>query len=573
MAVEDIFVTINENTEEVTVIVKDFSTSNILSNDAGNIAVLGTDGGVFVPESGGGSGTVKSVNSILPDGNGNVDVPIPTVPSFADQTETNAGTVTDKTISPNTLAGWWTYAKTLAQTFTQKITFNFGALFTPIATPNHERGRVYFDDVNDCISFMDSISGTSVQVGYETLMRARNNTGTTILNGSVVYISGSVGQNPTIALARANAETTSEIIGVATHDIANNAVGKVCVFGLVNDVNTSAFLDGDFVYLSSSVSGGLTKTPPASPNFVVSVGVIEHSHVTQGKILVKPQRALSNNNTLGTSQKVGVTENVLKTNLDTKQNVLGYTPENVANKATSLASPDNTKYPTTQAVKTALDLKQDTLTAVNLGAIIDTQLAIKMTPSANDEIVTLDSITGEAVTIKFSSFGGGSDYLMSEYKVDGNLAVSANWVSWYRGDANYDQSMFRGGSFGSGSTVVFSSAIVEAIPRGVPAGHKLDSILFRCTLGASTGTTTFKVECHTNESVSGAQKTTLLNNQLLVQQSWTGTANAFGKVEFKQLTVNSHNTFTANTLLYLYLKVEGTGSIREINFLPIFKKQ
>jgi len=40
---------------------------------------------------------------------------------------------------------------------------------------------------------------------------------------------------------------------------------------------------------------------------------------------------------------------------------LGYTPENVANKATNLTSPDNTKYPTTQAVQTALDLKLSSL--------------------------------------------------------------------------------------------------------------------------------------------------------------------------------------------------------------------
>ena len=196
--------------------------------------------------------------------------------------------------------------------------FENGIDFTPIATPTHERGRIYFDDVNDCISFMDNISGTSVQVGYEMLMRARNNTGSTITNGSVVYISGAIGQNPTIALAQSNTEPTSEIIGVATHNIANNTVGKVCVFGLVNDIDTSAFTDGDFLYLSSSVAGGLTATTPSSPNFVVSIGVVEHAHPTQGKILVKPQRALSNNNTLGTSQKVSVTENVVKTALSTK---------------------------------------------------------------------------------------------------------------------------------------------------------------------------------------------------------------------------------------------------------------
>lgn len=37
-----------------------------------------------------------------------------------------------------------------------------------------------------------------------------------------------------------------------------------------------------------------------------------------------------------------------------KQNALGFTPENVSNKATNLTSPDNTKYPTTQAVVNAI---------------------------------------------------------------------------------------------------------------------------------------------------------------------------------------------------------------------------
>jgi len=37
-----------------------------------------------------------------------------------------------------------------------------------------------------------------------------------------------------------------------------------------------------------------------------------------------------------------------------KQAALGFTPENVANKATDLTSPDNTKYPTTLAVSAAL---------------------------------------------------------------------------------------------------------------------------------------------------------------------------------------------------------------------------
>jgi len=78
-----------------------------------------------------------------------------------------------------------------------------------------------------------------------------------------------LGQNPTIALARADSFTTCEVIGMATHDIPNNTVGKVTTFGLVNDLDTSAFADGAIIYLSASTAGLITSTVPSSPNFNV----------------------------------------------------------------------------------------------------------------------------------------------------------------------------------------------------------------------------------------------------------------------------------------------------------------
>ena len=50
------------------------------------------------------------------------------------------------------------------------------------------------------------------------------------------------------------------------------------------------------------------------------------------------------------------------TTFNAKQNALGFTAENIANKAINLTSPDDTKYPTTLAVSTALAGKQNTLT-------------------------------------------------------------------------------------------------------------------------------------------------------------------------------------------------------------------
>lgn len=216
----------------------------------------------------------------------------------------------------SSLSGYVTLAT--EQTISALKTFTNGITITPQATPTYARGRVYFDDTNDCLAFMDNISTTSVQVGYEVLMRARNNTGSQINNGQVVYINGSIGTNSTVALAQANAEATSLIIGVATHNIANNSTGKIVVFGLANDLDTSAFTDGQEVFLSATVAGGLTSTPPASPNFVVRIGIVERAHPTQGKILVKPEITTANNNSLGTSQRVAPTQNSVKTYVDTQ---------------------------------------------------------------------------------------------------------------------------------------------------------------------------------------------------------------------------------------------------------------
>jgi hypothetical protein len=58
-----------------------------------------------------------------------------------------------------------------------------------------------------------------------------------------------------------------------------------------------------------------------------------------------------------------------------KQNSLGFTPENVANKSVNLTSPDNTKYPTTQAVVDGLATKQNTLTNPVTGTGANGQVA------------------------------------------------------------------------------------------------------------------------------------------------------------------------------------------------------
>lgn len=189
--------------------------------------------------------------------------------------------------------------------------------FAPTGAPSYQQGRVWYDNQSRALSYYDEHAGTSIQIGKELVMDARNNTGSTILNGKAVYISGATGQTPTIALALADSETTSELIGIATHDISNNSVGKITLLGMVNDIDTSAFNDGDPLYVSGTIAGALTNVIPASPNYTVPVGYVAHAHTTQGKILVYTSHSIANNNSLGTSQHLAPSQNAVKNYIDT----------------------------------------------------------------------------------------------------------------------------------------------------------------------------------------------------------------------------------------------------------------
>lgn len=160
--------------------------------------------------------------------------------------------------------------------------------YTPQLTgPAHQEGLVFYDDNSKTLSYYNDATDVTVNIAQESLVRVRNNTGSTILNGEVVYISGALGNRPTIAKARADSVSTSAAtIGLVTHDIANNVDGYVTVAGVVNGLNTNAFAEGTTLYLSAATAGAVTSTQPAFPNQSIIVGRVTRQHITQGSILV-----------------------------------------------------------------------------------------------------------------------------------------------------------------------------------------------------------------------------------------------------------------------------------------------
>ncbi len=161
--------------------------------------------------------------------------------------------------------------------------------FTPGSPPAYSEGRVFYDSSDKSLSYYNDETDITMNIGREMWARVRNNSGATILNGKAVYINSAIGQLPTIRLAIASTLPSSRVIGLATHDIGDNENGYVTIIGEVKGLNTNSFNDGDILYLSAVSAGELTATKPSSPNLVVQMGVVEHAHINQGKILVHPE--------------------------------------------------------------------------------------------------------------------------------------------------------------------------------------------------------------------------------------------------------------------------------------------
>jgi hypothetical protein len=149
-----------------------------------------------------------------------------------------------------------------------------------------------------------------MQIGRETWLHVYNDSGSTITNGQAVYISGNnVGTSlPTIALARADSASTANVVGLATHDIENNSSGYVTVNGVVRGINTVAYNNGDLLYLSPTVAGGVTATKPSRPNFIIDVGFVTFKSAALGEIEVFVKTSLGSlypeANTVGSNTEI-----------------------------------------------------------------------------------------------------------------------------------------------------------------------------------------------------------------------------------------------------------------------------
>ncbi len=135
-----------------------------------------------------------------------------------------------------------------------------------------------------------AIGGTVViQIGQEQVVFGRNTTGSTITNGAACRFTGAVGNKPLFGLSDNDATSPpGGSVGLATEDILNNTDGYVTTFGLVRELDTSAWAAGTALFVDST-PGQLTNIPPSSGvSRIVLIGFVLISNASNGVVWVSP---------------------------------------------------------------------------------------------------------------------------------------------------------------------------------------------------------------------------------------------------------------------------------------------
>jgi len=135
------------------------------------------------------------------------------------------------------------------------------------------------------------LSGVTGAQSNFVYFEVKNETGSTINRGTGLMAVGTDGNSGNILVAPMDASGAVEpkyYIGILEETIANGEFGKAVHFGVVDQINTSAFNDGDVLWCDPTVPGGLTVTEPEAPAVKLATAFVLNSS-TNGKLAVRVQ--------------------------------------------------------------------------------------------------------------------------------------------------------------------------------------------------------------------------------------------------------------------------------------------
>lgn len=160
---------------------------------------------------------------------------------------------------------------------------------TPPVTETSGVGKIIWNDTTGTLEFQLKGGNVTLDIGQEQIIRVKNDEGSALVVGDVVYLSGADGNHALVKKASALTDSLSAYtIGIVVEAMANNAQGWVAISGYVRNLNTNHLVEGLPVWLSTT-SGQTTSTRPTPPNHAVFLGLCVRKNINVGSILLAVQ--------------------------------------------------------------------------------------------------------------------------------------------------------------------------------------------------------------------------------------------------------------------------------------------
>jgi len=290
----------------------------------------------FVPSTGGGSGTVTSIDV----SGGTTGLTTTGGPVTTSGTITFAGilNIANGGTGATTAAG----APFALKGANADIT-SLSGLTGPISSPTYVQfgsgsgttlaaGRMWYDNSTGSLNFGMGGGNITQQVGEELFIYGKASAAITDSPLQIVYHTGTVGASGVITFAPTIAGITNanDIVGVATENIALNGFGRITTYGVVHGITTNGtafgetWADDDEIWYNP-VTGNPTNIEPVAPNIKMQIGIVVNAGSSgSGSFQVGLQRGsklggtdsnvqfgtLANNNLIAYDSTLGYWKNV-----------------------------------------------------------------------------------------------------------------------------------------------------------------------------------------------------------------------------------------------------------------------
>src|SRR5210317_112194 len=136
--------------------------------------------------------------------------------------------------------------------------------------------------INQVLTYDQDNSEWSNAYPDQTIVLVKNTSGVPMTRGQAVHVTGSNGNNMfRVELADASNASKMPAIGIVYEDLPINGEGAAVTFGRANGISgISEFTNGDTLYVSNTVPGGLTNVKPygVDLDLIQNIGVVVNNN-------------------------------------------------------------------------------------------------------------------------------------------------------------------------------------------------------------------------------------------------------------------------------------------------------